>query len=143
MALSEKRPAWGIPPYVVCLGITDGYAIPIKDDEPHMAPEDHKQGWQPETLFGCPKTRGFHPEDAHLGDRGRISELPAAVTIAFCRSYGVGDRSHDQKPTGIKKHGRMSESIFGKGPDPISSVVLNPEDRYSDFRQLIVFLSCT
>ncbi|CAN2042313.1 hypothetical protein GMMP15_750011 [Candidatus Magnetomoraceae bacterium gMMP-15] len=143
MVMSKKRQVWGLKLYVIALRINSDYVFLITDHMPYQALDDYKQRWQIETLFGCFKTSGFNLEDTHLNDIKRISKLLALITIAFCWSYKIGEHIHSQKAIPIKAHGRMEKSIFRKGLDCISYILLNLYDKYTNFTMLINFLYCT
>lgn len=75
--------------------------------------------WEIETLFSCFKGRGFNLEETHLTHQDRIKKLIAVFAIAFCWCYKVGIRKNEQKPIKLKKHGRLTLSLFRYGLDTV------------------------
>ncbi len=75
--------------------------------------QDYALRWEIETLFSCLKGRGFNLENTRLTDPRRVKKLIAVLAISFCWCYLTGEWQHDQKKAiKIKKHGRLSMSLF-------------------------------
>ncbi len=87
------------------------------------------------------KSSGFDIKNTHLQDIERIEKLVLLVMLAFVWCYKVGIYLHEICSIKIKKHGRMSKSIFKYGLDYISSALLNLINQNNI--NLIRFLSCT
>ena len=51
-------------------------------------------------------------ENTRLTDPRRVKKLIAVLAIGFCWCYLTGEWQHDQKSDKIKKHGRLSVSLF-------------------------------
>lgn len=82
-------------------------------------------------------------ESTHLTDPERLSKLLALLSLALCWAILVGEWLHHLKPISIKKHGRKAKSIFRYGLDHLRNIVLNFDQKASEFRQVLQFLSCT
>ncbi len=103
--------------------------------------EQYKERWLIERCFKAIKSSGFDIENTHLQDIKRIEKLVLLVMIAFVCCYKVGIYLHQLNPIKIKKHGRMTKSIFKYGLDYIASVLLNHVNQNNI--NLTKFLSCT
>ncbi|WP_153560786.1 transposase, partial [Acinetobacter baumannii] len=80
--------------------------------------------WEIETLFSCLKGRGFNLENTRLTDPRRVKKLIAVLAISFCWCYLTGEWQHDQKKAiKIKKHGRLSMSLFRYGLDYVQMAI--------------------
>ncbi len=117
------------------------FLIIVSFNKPEVALEQYKQRWQIEMCFKAMKSSGFDIKNTHLQDIERIEKLVLLVMLAFVWCYKVGIYLHEICPIKIKKHGRMSKSIFKYGLDYISSTLLNPVNQNNI--NLIRFLSCT
>ncbi len=84
----------------------------ISNDSPQTAISDYAQRWGIETLFGMFKTRGFCLESTHFTDAKRLSKLLALMSLAMCWAMKMGQWLHSHSPLKVKKHGRLSKSIF-------------------------------
>lgn len=117
-SINDKRKIWGHDLYLAALRLEDNELLIIATDQP---PEDaiaiYGLRWQIETLFGCLKGRGFNFEDTHIVNQERIRCVFVLLSIAFCWAHKTGERRNDVKPIKIKKHGRLSVSIFRYGLD--------------------------
>ena len=86
---------------------------------------DYALRWEIETLFSCLKGRGFNLENnTRLTDPRRVKKLIAVLAIGFCWCYLTGEWQHDQKSDKIKKHGRLSVSLFRYGLDYVQMAIL-------------------
>ena len=57
-------------------------------------------------------------EDTHITNRLRLKRLLAVMVIAFCWAHRTGEWQHENvKPIKVKKHERLSKSIFRVGLD--------------------------
>ena len=81
--------------------------------------------WEIETLFGCLKSKGFRFEDTKLKKHERIELLICLLTVTFCIAHKAGEYQHEIKKIKIKKHGRLSKSIFRYGLDYLRHMVLD------------------
>jgi hypothetical protein len=82
----------------------------------------HARRWQIETLFAAFKGHGFNLEDTGINNRLRLKRLLAVMVIAFCLTHRTGEWQHEKvKPIKIKKHQRLSKSIFRVGLDLLHS----------------------
>jgi len=72
----------------------------------------YRQRWAVATLFGNLKTKGFHLEDTHLTDPGKLSTLLAVPARAVPLSVKAGVAASRIKPIAIKSLGRKAVSLF-------------------------------
>lgn len=86
--------------------------------------EKYRRRWEIETMFGCLKTRGFCMEDTHITDADKIERLLFVLAIAFCWAYRTGEIRAEEQPIVMKRHGRLSKSIFRVGLDQIRRTIL-------------------
>lgn len=103
-----------------------------------IAIETYYKRWEIETLFQCLKGRGFNFEDTHITDLERIKKMIVLLAIAFCWAYKTGEWVNNINPIKLKKHGRLSKSIFRCGLDFIMEIFLRPIQKTS--RLFISFL---
>ena len=82
-------------------------------------------------------------ESTHLTDAERLSKLLALLSLALCWAILIGEWLHQLKPLTIKKHGRKAKSIFRYGLDHLRNIVLNFEQKETEYMQVLQFLSCT
>ncbi len=142
--LSGRRWIWGRCVYVSALRLEDGeLLIIISNDSPTTAIADYAQRWGIETLFGMFKTRGFCLESTHFTDSERLSKLLALMSLALCWAVKMGDWLSSHRPLQVKKHRRLSRSIFRYGLDYLRSIVIDLDLKSDDFLHSLQFLSCT
>lgn len=142
--LSSRRWVWGRLIYVSALRLDDGeLLIIISSDSPTTAISDYAQRWGIETLFGSFKTRGFCLESTHFTDHQRLSKLLALMALALCWAIKIGEWLSSHRPLKVKKHGRLSQSIFRYGLDHLRSIFTDLDLKYDDFLHSLQFLSCT
>lgn len=126
--IEDPRLITRVPVYLTALRLSDGEFLIVassKNDGQH-ALEYYKERWQIETLFSCLKSRGFNLEETRVTDLERIKKLLIVPVIAFCWSYRTGEWQHDLvKPITVKKHLRLSKSIFRVGLDFIRNALFN------------------
>jgi hypothetical protein len=112
--------------FVAGLKLLDGDLLIVATSEmPGDAIKIYSLRWEIETLFSCLKSRGFYFEDTHITDRDRIKKLFVLLAIAFCWAHKTGEWRHESRPIRIKKHGRLSISLFRYGLDYIADIVLH------------------
>ncbi len=144
LILRKPRLICGHKLYISGMRLIDGdYLIVVTPYYTAQAIEDYARRWEIETLFGCLKSRGFDLEETHLTIKERIERLLALLAIAFAWAHIVGEWLHEQKPLKIKKHGRLTKSIFRYGLDKLQNVFVNFHYKTDEFYLLIKFLSCT
>ena len=142
--LSGRRWVWGSKVYVSALRLEDGdLLIVISSDSASTAISDYSKRWGIETLFGMFKTRGFCLESTHFTDAQRLSKLLALMSLAMCWAMKIGQWLHSHSPLKIKKHGRLSKSIFRYGLDHLRSIVTDLDLKHDDFLHSLKLLSCT
>ncbi len=142
--LRHKRRLWGHWVYIAALRLADGQLLVVATQStPRSAILDYANRWGIETLFGMFKTRGFCLESTHLTDAERLSKLLALLSLALCWAILIGEWLHQLKPLTIKKHGRKAKSIFRYGLDHLRNIVLNFEQKETEYMQVLQFLSCT
>ncbi len=76
-------------------------------------------------------------EDTHMIEPVKIEKLLFILTIAFCWAYKTGELSARRKPIVVKKHGRLSKSVFRVGLDLIRSTLLRWVDRMDPYLSLL------
>lgn len=142
--LSGCRWVWGRLVYISALRLEDGeLLVVISNDSPRTAIADYAQRWGIETLFGMFKTRGFCLESTHFTEQERLSKLLALMSLAMCWAMKMGQWLHSHSPLKVKKHGRLSKSIFRYGLDYLRSIVTDLDLKHDDFIHSLKFLSCT
>jgi hypothetical protein len=142
--LSGRRWVWGRLVYVSALRLEDGeLLVVISSDSASTAIFDYSKRWGIETLFGMFKTRGFCLESTHFTDAQRLSKLLALMSLAMCWAMKIGQWLHSHSPLKIKKHGRLTKSIFRYGLDHLRSIVTDLDLKSEDFLRCLQFLSCT
>ena len=142
--LRQKRRLWGHWVYIAATRLTDGGLLVVATQSfPSSAIADYAKRWGIETLFGIFKTRGFCLESTHLTDAKRLSKLLALLSLALCWAILAGEWLHQHKPLKLKKHGRKAKSIFRYGLDHLRNILLNLDQKMSEFMQVLQFLSCT
>jgi len=125
-ALYGKRVIMGVELYVAALKLFGGkYLIVVTPEYPGSAINKYALRWEIETLFACLKGRGFNFEDTHMVEPERVKKLMAVLAIAFAWAHKTGEWRHDIKPIPIKKHKRLSVSIFRYGLDYIADILMN------------------
>ena len=117
--------------------------IVISSDSSSTAISDYSKRWGIETLFGMFKTRGFCLESTHFTDAQRLSKLLALMSLAMCWAMKIGQWLHSHLPLKIKKHGRLSKSIFRYGLDYLRSIVTDLDLKHDGFLHSLKLLSCT
>ncbi|MBC8458780.1 MAG: hypothetical protein H8D67_12375 [Deltaproteobacteria bacterium] len=93
-------------------------------------------------MFKAFKSGGLNFEDTHLTDPERITKLIALVCVAFICVYLVVISRNRANPVKIKKHGRLSNSLFKVGLMFVAHALLNPLS-IKDLMSCIQILSCT
>jgi hypothetical protein len=76
-------------------------------------------------------------------DAQRLSKLLALMSLAMCWAMKIGQWLHSHSPLKIKKHGRLTKSIFRYGLDHLRSIVTDLDLKSEDFLRCLQFLSCT
>ena len=143
LVLPRKRFIWGQPLYLIGLRLEDDFLLLVTDQKPQTALLDYAHRWNIETLFGILKSRGFRFEETHLTDGERINKLLALLTLATLWAFKVGQWLHQQQPLKLKKHGRLTKSIFRYGLDFLRTIVFDIHLKMDDFQFSLTFLSCT
>jgi len=143
LVLPRKRLILGQPLYLIGLKLDDEYLLIVTNQQPQTALEDYAQRWNIETLFGILKSRGFRFEEIHLTDGDRINKLLALLTLATLWAFKVGEWLHQQEPLKIKKHGRLTKSIFRYGLDFLRATLFDIQLNLDAFQFSLNFLSCT
>jgi hypothetical protein len=143
LVLSRKRLILGQQLYLIGLKLEDEYLLLVTDQKPQTALDDYAKRWNIETLFGILKSRGFRFEETHLTDGERINKLLALLTLATIWAFKVGQWLHQQEPLKIKKHGRLTKSVFRYGLDFLRSTFFDVYLKFDDFQFSLTFLSCT
>ena len=112
--------------YISALQLENGELLLVVSPQFNAnAIQDYALRWEIETLFSCLKGRGFNLENTRLTDARRVKKLIAVLAISFCWCYLTGEWQHDQKKAiKIKKHGRLSVSLFRYGLDYVQMAIL-------------------
>ena len=141
--LSARRWVWGRKVYISALRLGDGeLLVVLSNDSPQTAISDYGKRWGIETLFGMFKTRGFL-ESTHFTNAQRLSKLLALMSLAMCWAMKIGQWLHSHSPLKIKKHGRLSKSVFRYGLDYLRSIMTDLDLKQHHFLHALEFLSCT
>ena len=144
--LAGARQVLGQRLFVMGLRRSDGeYVIIISTEESEQMLSDYARRWEIETLFGCFKTRGFCLEATHVTDKERLRRLLALMALAFCWAYRIGQWLTRSEALKVKKHGRLSKSIFRHGFDYLRRILCNQDCLLEQlaFQRLCRLLSCT
>lgn len=135
----------GLALFVAGMRIADGdFVILISDTSEDLLARYGKR-WGIETLFGCLKRRGFDLEATHVTAPERLCRLVAVLALAFCWAYLSGAWLYEQQPWKVKKHGRLTCSLFRRGLDWLQRLLM-PLCGYriqAEFGRAVRFLSCT
>ncbi len=139
--IETTRPIYGHRVFISGMRTEEDYLIIITNCSPENAVEIYALRWEIETLFGCLKSKGFHFEDTHITNRGRIKKLIALLTVAFCWAHLTGEWRHEHgKTIRLKKHGRPQYNLFRYGLEWITRALV---ERGQALRRLLkVFLVC-
>lgn len=144
LLLNGKRTVWGLELYVIGLKLdAQDFLILLTDQKPETALEDYAKRWNIETLFGILKSRGFRFEETHLTDLERIAKVLALLALATVWAFKLGEWLHQQLPLTIKKHGRLSKSLFRYGFNFLRTTVLHIQFKMDDWNKALEVLSCT
>lgn len=134
LILEDSRLITGVTVYLTALRLNDGELLILASSQKNenQAVEYYKERWQIETLLSCLKSRGFNLEDTHVTDPKRIKRLLIIPVITFCWAHRIGEWQHDSvKPIKVKKHLRLSKSIFKTGLDFIRNAIFNPTSLFN------------
>lgn len=143
MVLNKRRIILTFSLYLAAVRTSSDYVVILTNHKPHQALEDYGKRWQIETLFGCLKTRGFRFEDTHLSHLDRINNLLFLLTIAFCWCYRIGINANKANRIPIKKHGRLARSLFRKGLEVLTTLIINWDIKRKQFLRAMKLVSCT
>jgi hypothetical protein len=143
-----RRQVFGGKPlclFVAGMRLSGGDFVIVVSDTGEALLERYGRRWGIETLFGCLKKRGFDLEGTHLTRPERLERLLAVLALAFCWAYVSGAWLYEQKPWKVKKHGRLTLSLFRAGLDWLQRLFLPLCGSMSqgEFNKAVRFLSCT
>ena len=146
MLLKGKREILG--QHVAVMGVRKGdgeYVIVVSSEETETILSDYALRWKIETMFGCLKTRGFNLESTHVKEKERLEKLVALLAIAYCWAFIIGEWIAKLEPLKVKKHGRLSKSVFRRGLDYLRRILCNQDGEHerSIFIKLCQLLSRT
>ena len=144
--LGTKRLVWGHKLYVAGSRLSKGdFFIVVSSDSPANILTDYAKRWEIETLFGCLKSRGFRFEDTHLTRPERISKLLSLLAITFVWAYLTAEwLFKKQKLIPFKKTiNRPLKSVFRYGFEYLRNIILNLQQNFQSFIQVVKLLSCT
>jgi hypothetical protein len=121
------------------------FFIVVSSDSPANILTDYAKRWEIETLFGCLKSRGFRFEDTHLTKPERISKLFSLLAITFVWAYLTAEwLFKKQKLIPFKKTiNRPLKSVFRYGFEHLRNIILNLQQNFQSFIQVVKLLSCT
>ncbi len=105
--------------------------------------QDYALRWKLKPYSSCLKGRGFNLENTRLTDPRRVKKLIAVLAISFCWCYLTGEWQHDQKKAiKIKKHGRLSMSLFRYGLDYVQMAIqrLIGFGKKEEFKEILAIL---
>ena len=143
LVIIGARKMTGVDVFLSALRLDDGQLLIVATDQAgDLAIEQYAERWQIETMFSCFKERGFNLEDTHITHRQRIKRLLAVLAIAFCWAHRTGEWQHEHvKPIKVKKHLRLTKSIFRVGLDFIREALFSITDSLEiALRPLIQFI---
>lgn len=146
LVLKKARRVWGLEMWVCGMRLSSGeYLIVASSSYSARGIEEYGKRWEIETLFGCLKSRGFQLEETHVIEAERLKKLIALLALAFCWAHRVGEWLSEEKALKIKKHGRLSMSIFRSGLNHLRRILCNLSERLQRiaFQRVIQLLSCT
>jgi hypothetical protein len=146
VVLKGARRVLGLSLHISGMKLRAGEYLIVASAHPaERAIAEYARRWEIETLFGCMKSRGFCLEQTHVTDPQRLKKLVALLALAFCWAHIIGEWLNEQKPLKLRKHGRMSRSIFRYGFDHLRRILCNLQSctQQIAFRQVIQLLSCT
>ncbi|XQG16112.1 IS4-like element ISAba1 family transposase [Acinetobacter baumannii] len=130
--------------YISALQLENGELLLVVSPQFNAnAIQDYALRWEIETLFSCLKGRGFNLENTRLTDPRRVKKLIAVLAISFCWCYLTGEWQHDQKKAiKIKKHGRLSMSLFRYGLDYVQMAIqrLIGFGKKEEFKEILAIL---
>ena len=89
------------------------------------------------------KDAGLILENTRLTDPRRVKKLIAVLAISFCWCYLTGEWQHNQKKAiKIKKHGRLSTSLFRYGLDYVQMAIqrLIGFGKKEEFKEILAIL---
>lgn len=140
--LKGRRKLWGNEVYLSATrSPKDGKLVIIATNANNkIAIDIYYKRWEIETLFQCFKRRGFNFEDTHITDVKRIKKMIVLLSIAFCWAYKTGEWINNKKPIKIKKHGRLSQSIFRYGLNIIQELIFKIGNTNKLFKNYLLFL---
>ena len=140
--LKGKRKLWGTEIYLSGSKNDQGKLMIIATNEDNSRSIDtYLLRWEIETLFGCLKGRGFNFEDTHITELDRIKKMVVLLAIAFCWAHRTGEWEHEEvKAIKIKKHGRMTYSLFRHGLNIIREGIFQAHYRIEDFMLCLAHL---
>lgn len=130
LVLLAAKTMTGVDVYLSGLRLADGELLIVASSKAYPdAIETYGKRWQIETLFSCMKGRGFNLEETRVTDRTRIKRLLVVAVVAFCWAHRIGEWQHAYvKPIKVKKHQRLTKSIFREGLDLLRDSLLKPKD---------------
>jgi hypothetical protein len=65
------------------------------------------------------------------------------MSLSLCWAVRTGEGLSEQRPLKLKKHRRLSKSVFRYGLDYLRSLVLDFDLKTDEFLHSLRFLSCT
>lgn len=137
---------FGLEMFVASVKLSATEYLVVASNQPSAnAIFDYKERWEIETMFGCPKSRGFEFEQTHLRRAERIETLLLLLGLGLCFALKSGEIETRRKPLKKKQHGWRIKSVFRVGLDALREFLLNvPSGRKdSQFNLLAELLSCT
>lgn len=135
----------GLCLFVSGMRVSNGDFVIVISDTAEDLLTRYGRRWGIETLFGCLKKRGFDLEATHVTQAERLCRLLGVLAVAFCWAYVSGQWLCEQRPWKLKKHGRLTTSVFRRGLDWLQRLLLPLCGNVSQqqFNQALQFLSCT
>ena len=99
----------------------------------------YKKRWGLEVFFQNVKSRGFHLDQTHLKDRGKLKKMVAMVALAYAFALNTGLHCDKKvKKIDVKKHGYKANSFARVGIDFICSAFNREWDK--DINNFITFV---
>ena len=111
--LPGRRPVWGCLVDLSGLRLTAGDFLIVASSAapPPPALTAYGRRWEPETLFGALKSRGFKFEDTHLTYPERLGTLLALLALALAWTYRSGEALAAGHPSPLQQASRVLATL--------------------------------
>ena len=126
-SLNGKRSLWNNDVYLSGTRTEKGELLIVASNRNFPnAIEIYAKRWEIETLFECLKGRGFNFEDTRLTELDRVNRMVGVLALAYCWAHKTGEwRMAQGEGIKVKKHGRLTKSMFRHGLDLLQRLLIN------------------